>query len=308
MSSSSRSSATKRGLTRSWSALTWNNVISQIWYWIIFYDLENHWSKPHVYQLYNYWVFDKNSNFYPDNNLTRTELIKIALKSFWYWINRNLSNEDLKSIDFADIDMVAWYAPYLVSAVKAWIIDRATSEKIDIKPINIPYSSTFENNVNMQKIFNLLWYSIPLSWEYDFITINAIIDYQKKNWINPDWLLWDKVISKIHSESKIAQIINNWGYRKSLFRPFDHVTRAEASKVILNAAKFEDIWYWTYEDIKFIDVDSNSWYSKYMLYAASKWIVKWYQDLSVDPWWYITRWQMSAITSRTLDVLNEDNK
>ena len=174
-----------------------------------FTDLDWHWSRSYVSNLYKMWVFKTNDKFYPEQSLNRAELVKIVVESFWYQ-----KNENLGILTFNDIDKNGWYITYLAAAVENWIIT------------------------------------------------------------------WDQ-----------------WS---NTFRPWDSVNRAEAVKVILEAAKFDlALLEWVFHD-----VPSDAWFSIYVNYAAEKWIVSWYWNWLFWPWKDITRWQIAKIVSRVL-VLKE---
>lgn len=58
------------------------------------------------------------TEFVPNENLTRAELTKIALNTFGY-----LPIENLTEKPFKDVELNAWYAPYVAKAKEVGIID-----------------------------------------------------------------------------------------------------------------------------------------------------------------------------------------
>ena len=271
-----------------------------------FIDIDNHWWKSYIEELYKLWVLSRKLEFKPDDYLTRTELVKIVLDSFWYWINLELSEEDKESVDYADTDFDQWYISYLAEAAKQWLIDKTYKVKTDFEYIQYPYIESVENNRNIQKMFKFLWYDIQITWDYDDQTRSVIKQYQEKyNFRDISWRMWKWTSIYLNAEDNIVYAIENkWKFKKA-FRPLDKVTRAEALKVILKAAGTKDYNPWTYEN-NYKDIIDWSWYEKYVLYWAAKWILKWYPNLTIDPWGFVTRAQMSAITSRTIENTRDE--
>ena len=268
-----------------------------------FMDIAGHWSQQFIEKLFTIWVLARKLQFYPDSYLTRTELIKIAIDSFEFWINKELTEQDYKDINFRDTQTGAWYAPYLVEAVRIWLIDKAINKDVDLDYISYPYEQSIENNTNLQKMLYFIGYDIQITWDYDNQTRSVLRAYQEKHWFRTvSWRPWIWTIAYLNDEPDfLYSIYHDWHF-KSSFRPLEKVTRAEAMKVILKAAWTKDFDPWDYEN-KFKDIEKWSWYSKYLLYWAAKWIIKWYPNFTIDPWGFVTRGQMSALTTRAIEVV-----
>lgn len=183
---------------------------------IVFTDTKEHWSKPYVEDLYLKWAIDSKEKFYPDNYLTRAELVKIAIEIFWHWRPENTSNTFL----FWDINRSDWYIPYLSKCIELWIINSPSRD-------------------------------------------------------------------------------SNWNLSK--FRPWDYVNRAEIVKVLFIASWVKDFNNSSNNNLSFNDLNKNEWYYDYVSYAINKWILKWYEDWTIQPTASVTRWQMSAISSRIIN-------
>ena len=82
-----------------------------------FTDIDGHWAELYVERLFALWVLDNRWKYYPEINLKRVELLKIAMVMFWHWESANTSK-----LSFVDIDKNSWYAWYLAKAVELWIV------------------------------------------------------------------------------------------------------------------------------------------------------------------------------------------
>lgn len=85
-----------------------------------------------------------------------------------------------------------------------------------------------------------------------------------------------------------------------LFKPDNTITRAEVAKILA----FIDVDYDSDKqyDIKFKDVNSNSWYSNYVNYAADKNYVSGYEDGTYRPDNMITRAEFALMIARYIGV------
>lgn len=149
-------------------------------------DIDGHWSKSYVESLYGMWVFDKKDNFFPDANLKRAEIVKVAIEINGKWIG-----EDVQNVSFVDVPSDAWYIKYLSSALKSkivswddnwntfrpWdIINRAEAIKIFVNAAWIDVSTVKEWSYS--DVATSAWY-----FKYiNFAALNGIIDWYG-NWI-----------------------------------------------------------------------------------------------------------------------------
>ena len=89
--------------------------------WEINYeDINDHWAKSYIENLYKKWALSNKDKYYPNNTLKRSELIKIALETFWHWKSDKIGN-----VDYIDVNKNEWFVPYLARAIEIWIIDWA---------------------------------------------------------------------------------------------------------------------------------------------------------------------------------------
>jgi len=84
-----------------------------------FTDILGHWAKTYIEQLYEKGVVSGKTatTFVPNDNLTRAELTKIALKSFDFEIPKIVEVKP-----FSDVALNTWYAVYVAKAKNAGVL------------------------------------------------------------------------------------------------------------------------------------------------------------------------------------------
>lgn len=147
-----------------------------------FTDIGSHWAKDYIAELYlDKIVSGKTaSTFAPDDKITRAELTKIALNTFEY-----TTEEEVTSAPFSDVPLDSWFTKFVTKA----------------------------------------------------------------------------------KESGVLQ-----GYSDGTFRPNQSINRAEALKILIEAAQIDSTGF----EASFADTDSNAWYATYLAYAKEKGIVEGY--------------------------------
>ena len=173
-----------------------------------FQDIAGHWAEDYIEQIANLGIVSGKTptSFAPNDYITRAELTKIAINAFGF----ELSEENLES--FIDVDINAWYAPYI-------------------------------------------------------------------------------------STAKLAGIIS--GYGNGRFNPNWHINRAEALKILLEAADFE-----IEEDVAVIfeDTIASAWYIKYVNFASKAGIVGGYPNGTFGPDNNITRAEVAKVVTKILEL------
>lgn len=173
-------------------------------------DYENHWAKDYIEELFSRNIVEGcgNGNFCPDNNISRAELLKIALNLNGIEIEQNLPNP------FTDLNKNHWAYNIILTAY-------------DKKIINGYSNGTFKPNSEINRaealkiIFGAADITPPLnkngSEGFDFQDVHS-----------SDWF-YNYVMEAY--ENKIAEgyTINNLKY----FKPDNSITRAEAAKMII---------------------------------------------------------------------------
>jgi hypothetical protein len=186
-----------------------------------FTDIAGHWAQDYISQIAGLGIVSGKSEgiFAPNDAITRAELTKIAVKAFGI----NVPTE-VTSTTFVDVDVTAWYAPYIAAA-------------------------------------------------------------------------------------KDAGIVN--GYEGNVFSPNGLVNRAEALKILLEAAKLTGVEenYQTnyaskegYTTVGFPDALIGEWFAKYVAYAKDNSIVGGYADGTFGPGNNITRAEVAKIIVKILDM------
>ncbi|MFH1769197.1 MAG: S-layer homology domain-containing protein, partial [Parcubacteria group bacterium] len=101
------------------------------------------------------------------------------------------------------------------------------------------------------------------------------------------------------------------GYEGGVFSPNGNVNRAEAMKILIEAAGFTDVdnnFYTNFESKEgwwyaaFTDVPITEWFAKYIGYASTNGMVSGYDDGLFHPEWLITRAEAAKIISLILDL------
>ena len=278
-------------------------------------DIWGHWAESYIKDLYSVGPLIKRIAYHPNENLRRSELIKIVLLTFWYkW------ELEFNEVTFEDVSKNLWYIPYLAKGIEEGVIDWTEYKMTNVNSIpsdldllfwdfdlsKISHLDTYYMNktyeyINIQEILQLLGYQVKVTWEFDEQTLHAIKQYQAERMYKVDkWSLWRLTIEYLNNESVVKKAVNNnWAIRDK-FRPSDSVNRAEAMKMILESSWLIVDWW---KDV-FPDVNSESWYSPYINFAAMKKIVSGYPDWYFRPWNNVTRWEIAKMVINTFNLLN----
>jgi hypothetical protein len=88
-----------------------------------FEDVAGNWAEEHIKYLYCEGIINgrTGSEFMPEDEITRTEFLKILLLTFGY----DIPEENISTIEmiFSDIEEESWYTPYVYTAYEGEIID-----------------------------------------------------------------------------------------------------------------------------------------------------------------------------------------
>ena len=88
----------------------------------VFNDVMTHWAKNYIEELYRKGIVKGRSKgiYAPNENLTRAEFLKIALKA----IEAEIEDPDeIEDVPFADVPLYAWYAVYVKKAHELGLIN-----------------------------------------------------------------------------------------------------------------------------------------------------------------------------------------
>lgn len=176
-----------------------------------FTDMAGHWSESYVNRLSDMDVISgyDDGTFRPDAPITRAELLKIALLAFGHDVEDNSS-----SITFSDVNSTDWYADVIIYADEADIVDGYADGSF------LP-----NNNINRAEALKIILEAkggITLEdVTPNFSDVNAVTDWFAAY---TSWGLSNDIIA---------------GYDDGTYRPGQNITRAEASKIVLEVLDFE---------------------------------------------------------------------
>lgn len=173
-----------------------------------FTDTESHWGKEYIERLYELGAVSgySDGSFGPDKEITRAEILKITLQVF----NHDTASASNTGV-FTDIGSKDWFANYVGYA--------------NIKGIVSGYSdSTFKPNNNVSRAAALKIIILAAGITNPTGSTN-FSDVKSEDWFNA-YTAW----------AKENEIIG--GYEDGSFKPGQNITRAEASKIILEVLDF----------------------------------------------------------------------
>ena len=169
-----------------------------------FNDVEDHWAEEFICNLYDRDVVDgrTSTKFYPDYAVTRAEFLKMTL------LGLEMDPYAVSSVDYDDVDSGDWHYTYVTYATAKGIVDGYSD-------------GTFrpDEYINRAEAIVLLMRAAD---EEDYSYSSSDIDYWDVE--TSDWFAWAVVVA---DEFNIVD-----GYSDDSFRPENHITRAEASKII----------------------------------------------------------------------------
>jgi hypothetical protein len=176
-----------------------------------FIDIVDHWSEDAVCRLYNLGVVEGRNerNFYPNDNVTRAEFLKISLLNLGY-------NVSSSGTDFSDVKSGSWYYRYVTFAESKGFVDGYKD-------------GTFRPNedISRAEAVVLIMKMARISSVNTSSTTNRFSDVDSDDWF----------------ASAVAVAVGNGiveGYGDGSFRPKSKLSRAEAASM---AAKVNESLY-----------------------------------------------------------------
>ena len=146
----------------------------------------------------------ENGNFYPDNQITREEFVKVLVNFFDF-----VPSESEAS--FSDVDTSEWYAYYINTAVANGIIKGISEDQFGIG-----------ENISRQDMAVMLDRALSAK-EMTLNEVNDKIDFEDSSSIAP-------YASNAVETLQKAGVIN--GYTDGSFRPYDNASRAEVCAML----------------------------------------------------------------------------
>ncbi|MEK9159572.1 MAG: S-layer homology domain-containing protein [Patescibacteria group bacterium] len=168
-------------------------------------DIESHWAKDYINQLYNDDVISGygDGRFGPDDKITRAQIVKIALLGF----DHPLGIEEISS--FSDVDRSGWYIDYVDTAAASLGIVTGYSD------------NTFRpnNEVTRAEALKIILVAGGIS---DFPSV--VPNFSDVDTV-ADWF------AKYTAYAKSSGLIG--GYTDGTFRGNQSITRAEVCKIVV---------------------------------------------------------------------------
>ncbi len=177
-----------------------------------FTDIDNLWSKPYIETLYRDCIIDGKTDllFKPYDDISRAELVKIALNSF------KIKTAIFENL-FQDVLVNDWFAPFVIGATKSGIAEGYTTNDGEL-PFFRPNQS-----VTRAEALKLLLKAKGITYLGSFET--NFSDVSKADWFYP-------YVTFIESKGIIEGYTEKSGTTTTtVFRPNNPITREEASKV-----------------------------------------------------------------------------
>lgn len=170
----------------------------------VFIDINNSFAKSYIEKLYSLWLISGygDGTFRPNNNISRAEFLKISLKRAKIDYNK----VDTSKLWFIDVDRSSW-------------VGRATSRAIELDIID-DTNNTFrpDEAISRAEAIKLLLTTMQL---------NKDLNATRSKFTDVDgWAI------KYIERALELEIISN---DSEIFRPNELLSRAETSKIIINA-------------------------------------------------------------------------
>gem|GEM_PF-2756746 len=155
-----------------------------------FIDITSHWSKTYVEDIATRGIINgySDNTYRPDSNMTRAELVKIAVNMFGLKVNNNITVNPFK-----DVPAGEWYGPYIKVALDNKIvkgysdgsfrpnnyITRAEALKVLFETAKVTLPTTV--NLTFSDIINSGWYAPYV----EFAVVNGIASGVSKDKFEP---------------------------------------------------------------------------------------------------------------------------
>lgn len=191
-----------------------------------FNDITTHWAKNYIEALYRKGVVKGRSKgvYAPNENLTRAEFLKIALKA----IDAEIENpDDIEDSPFSDVHLYSWYLPYVKKAKELGLTKGY--EDGTFKP---------EQFINRAEAVKILFsaFGFDLSSRPVTESINTkkkYIDLKGGQWYFPyaDFAIQKGIMSGVQDGNDA---------RFSYFGPGNPITRAEMAKLAIKTIELSE--------------------------------------------------------------------
>lgn len=184
----------------------------------VFEDTQNHWAQDYIAELADRGIVTgkTDTEFAPDDDVSRAELLKIALGAFGFSVPESVTEKPLPDVEIGD-----WYAPY----VKAGLDNQIIYGFQDGFQPNAPASRGMSATVLAKAAgFEDIWnhytnnYMVHDDWTY------AVFPDVPKNAYGANYFA--PYVAYLHDQGIID------GYADGTFGPGKPITRAEIAKIV----------------------------------------------------------------------------
>jgi cysteine-rich repeat protein len=190
----------------------------------IFSDVVTHWAKNYIEALYRKGIVTGRDAgiFAPNENLTRAEFVKVALKS----IGENADDNNALKAPFTDVPLFAWYAPYI-------------SRAKDLGFISGRADGTFgpDDIINRAEAVKMLFTAFNFDLKKKPATPSEaskdrFIDLKETDWFYPyaNFAIQNGIMEGVKSDSNDHQ---------RYFYPSSSITRAEMAKLAMKTIELD---------------------------------------------------------------------
>ncbi len=208
---------------------------------------------------------------------TRKVIVSKPPSSWWWWWWGNISNKSDKILDKCKKDIKnkedekkkendnikkEWEKEIIIEKEDKTIHKRIINWK------NVEY--VLKNLRSCEKIPNILSILKLLdklsAWNFDLLKLTSLKDLNKS------------ILKKEILSLELNNIVH-WDEDDN-FNPFQDITRAEFLKIVLRSHCY-DYSDSNSDDLKYIDLDKNTWQAKVAKKATEIWLIHWYKDWTV---------------------------
>lgn len=269
-------------------------------------DISGHWAENDINTLYNLGVVKGQGDtgkFLPDSPINRAAFLKIILELFDY----DIGDIDLGVTIFDDLDLDAWYAPYVHKAFQEGIIQGYKIENRQEARQKINFTSFQQYNlIEVSRLQNFLqeygYTDFPATGYYGNDTKSGVEKFQKENDLEISGNLDKSTLAKMNDIYLDAKFLEAKKTYLNYFQASKLINRAEALKIILKAAKISSP---AVSKAEFADVPVDSWFAPFVNYAATNEIVKGKKPGLFFPSDNISRAETVKVALKIYELLNK---
>ncbi|EKD93330.1 MAG: amidase, partial [uncultured bacterium] len=181
-------------------------------------DYQTHWAKDYIDKVIEAGIASgvSDDTFAPDQEITRAELVKMMVNASGYWVQRSITEKP-----FTDVELDAWYAPYIEVAKWAGMIQgyddgsfRPNAKINRVEAIKILIEGVLKGELILDPTQGLL---------ANFnLKQNPFTDVDLDQW-------YAKYVLYAYTNSIVS------GYGEGMFKPDQSMSRGEFAKVVVEA-------------------------------------------------------------------------